>query len=224
MKFDVYTYQPAFNCTGGETPGTRALQNFLLVELNKLPGCETIDSGIYNCRNIGDTGQKSVHSEGRAGDTGVRLPGGGWPRVEIAEPGIWKWANRLIDRAEELGIQYVIYAQRACRPGQTWRPYTGASPHFDHIHWELTRQAAQALTPQYVQQVLGEEDGDDMADPHIQAALASLAVSDIYAQHADRPVESAAAREFHVKQFLASSEPVDYLTDLAKGLESEDSG
>lgn len=42
-------YQPAVRCVGGERPGARALQDFLLAEVGKLPGCETVDSGIYNC-------------------------------------------------------------------------------------------------------------------------------------------------------------------------------
>lgn len=154
MKFST-NYQPAVRCVGGERPGARALQDFLLAEIDKLDGCETVDSGIYNCRKISGSTRYSVHAEGRAGDVGVRLPDGMWPTKEIKEPGIRAWADRLIDHASEVGLTYIIYARQSRRPGENWKPYTGASPHFDHIHWEISRAAAEALTPGYVAEVLG---------------------------------------------------------------------
>ena len=148
-------YQIARKCVGGERPGARALQNYLLTEIDKLEGCETIDSGIYNCRPVRGGTARSTHSEGRAGDLGVRTPEGMWPTKEIKEPGIRAWCDRLIDHADELGIQYVIYARQSRKPGQKWVRYTGSSPHFDHIHWEMTREAAEALTPDMVARALG---------------------------------------------------------------------
>lgn len=157
MKFDL-TYQRATECTGGEKPGARALQDFLLAEIDTFPGASSIDSGIYNCRNIGDTGTKSVHSEGRAGDTGVRLPGGDWPSGRIPEPRILELIDDMIISASKLGLQYLIYSRRSWNPTRGWRSYGGASPHHDHIHWELTREAAEQLTPEYVLSVLKPED------------------------------------------------------------------
>ncbi len=171
MTFST-TYQRAYNCVGGERPGARALQDFLLEQVGQLPGCVTIDSGIYNCRNIGRTGRKSVHSEGRAGDTGVRHPDGAWPTVEIPEPGIWEWCDRLIDNAAELGIQYVIYARKARFPGGVWKEYTGESPHFDHIHWELTREAADALTPATIRAVLSPPSATEGAPFMLESFIA----------------------------------------------------
>ena len=148
-------YQPAVRCVGGERPGARALQDFLLAEIDKLPGCETVDSGVYNCRKIAGSTRYSTHAEGRAGDVGVRLPDGMWPTKQIREPGIMAWAERLIDHAPQIGLTYIIYARQSRRPGQPWKPYTGLSPHFDHIHWEISRTAAETLTPAYVAEVLG---------------------------------------------------------------------
>lgn len=154
-------YQHATECVGGEKPGARALQDFLLAEIDRLPGCQTVDSGIYNCRTIrGSSNRKSVHSEGRAGDTGIRTVSGKWPTYQIGEPGIREWCDRLIDHATELGVLYVIYAQKSRKPGEPWRPYRGSSPHFDHIHWEISREAAEALTPSYIKSVL-----TDASDP-----------------------------------------------------------
>ena len=149
-------YQRATRCVGSERPGARALQDFLLAEIDKLEGAETVDSGIYNCRKIrGSKIRYSVHAEGRAGDVGVRTPEGMWPTKEIKEPGIRQWCNRLIDHAAELGITYVIYARQSRKPYEDWKPYSGTSPHFDHIHWEMSREAAEAVTPDLVRRVLG---------------------------------------------------------------------
>jgi hypothetical protein len=158
MIFDT-SYQVAVDCVGGEKPGTRALQDFMLEQLDALPGCRSVDSGIYNCRNIrGSRTLKSVHSEGRAGDLGVRTPDGMWPRSELPEPGIRLWCDRLIDNAEKLGVTYIIYAKKSRRPGGGWSNYRGLSPHYDHIHYEISREAANALTPKYVREVLTPEE------------------------------------------------------------------
>lgn len=156
MSYDT-TYQPAVRCVGGERPGARALQDFLLERIGELPGCTVVDSGIYNCRKIrGSKVRYSTHAEGRAGDVGVRLPDGQWPTREIPEPGIRAWADRLIDASSDLGIQYVIYAEKARKPGGSWERYRGTSPHYDHIHWEMTREAAEQVTASDIVRVFGE--------------------------------------------------------------------
>lgn len=187
-----------------------------------LPGCDTIDSGIYNCRPIRGAAGLSTHAEGRALDLGVRLPGGWWPREEIPEPGIWEWANKLFDNAECLGVLYVIYARRSRRAGKVWRPYRGSSPHWDHLHIELSREAAAELTPQYIKSILLEEEDDPMASEHVKAAMASLAISDIYDQHGDRPVDNADAREYQLGRYYDSDDPKAFLAQLAREIEAED--
>lgn len=163
MEFST-EYQFAYECVGGEKPGARAMQDFLLEHIGALPGCETVDSGIYNCRPIRGGRGMSTHSEGRAMDTGVRLPGGWWPREEIPEPGIREWADRLIDNASQLGILYIIYARRSRRPGAPWKPYRGTSPHWDHLHIEMSREAAEVVTRPYIESVLLDtEDGTAMS-------------------------------------------------------------
>lgn len=57
----------------------------------------------------------------------------------------------LVSNAEDLGVQSVIFNRRAWGFGN-WneRPYTGPSPHTDHVHVGLTRQASVNLTREQV--------------------------------------------------------------------------
>lgn len=218
MKFST-EYQYAYECVGGEKPGARALQNFLLEEIGQAPGVETVDSGIYNCRPIRGGRGMSTHSEGRALDTGFRFPGGGWPTEEIKEPAIWMWMDRLIERAECLGVLYIIYARKSRRPGAGWKPYRGSSPHFDHAHIELSRQAAAALTPEYVRKVLTFE--EEEMSRHSEVALAYQAVNDVYVRFGGRDIESPSALEFQLNRYLRSDDPVSALVELATELDNE---
>ncbi len=40
----------------------------------------------------------------------------------------------LLEHAAELHVDYLIWDRRIVRPGQSWRPYNGRSPHTDHVH------------------------------------------------------------------------------------------
>lgn len=134
MTFDL-TYQRATECTG-EQPGTRVLLDY----------CEARwphvwSKGIYVCRNIrGSATSKSVHSEGRAVDIGVNEDTNEGLRIgdDIAA-----W---LTGHAPTIGVQYLIWNGRSWRPDRGWRPYRGTSNHRDHLHVELTREAAALLT------------------------------------------------------------------------------
>ncbi len=158
-----------------EKPGTRALQNWLLAAIGEIPGVISVDSGIYVYRHIDNDPNKplSVHSYGRALDAGVRedLPGypnGKWPTSKIESPELDALIERLIERHEQLGIDYMIYAGRQWRPGSGWRAYRGTSPHNDHIHLEQTPAAARTLTAADITAILGDStttgsDTDPMA-------------------------------------------------------------
>jgi hypothetical protein len=54
--------------------------------------------------------------------------------------------NWLVSHAEYVGIQLVIWDHsvwQASLPDEKLGPYTGPNPHIDHLHVELTRQAAE---------------------------------------------------------------------------------
>ncbi len=90
-------------------------------------------------------GEKSHHKEGRAWDWGGIVPGG--PKVTAMLE--WLLANdaEIFRRA---GLEYVIWDGQiftSTRP--QWRPYTGTSPHRDHVHFSLSPQAARGETSFY---------------------------------------------------------------------------
>ena len=88
----------------------------------------------------------SVHATGRALDLHIPLHEGDADN-DLGDP-VGNW---LIEHAEEIGIQYIIWdrwtwgAHR--RAGEKERAYGGAHPHDDHLHIELSTVAAELGTP-----------------------------------------------------------------------------
>lgn len=142
----IYTgYEPARSCTGSASAGARALMAWFLGAYSAQGGRNL---GIYNCRSVAGSSTTSLHGEGRAADLGVPV-GAGWAQV---------LADRLRLNSAELGVQCVIYNRRiwsGSYPHAGWRTYTGSHPHTDHLHVELSWNAARTLTAARVQQVLG---------------------------------------------------------------------
>ena len=133
-RYDL-TYQSATGPTDGPEPGTKRLADYLE---QKWPA--TAFWGIYNPRKIGGTNRWSTHAEGRGLDLGIPLDDAG---LDLGNE-IAQW---LIDHAEQLGCQYLIWNGRSWSPSRGWRIYTGQSPHRDHIHLEQTRRAAAVWNP-----------------------------------------------------------------------------
>jgi hypothetical protein len=139
-------YEPATRCTGGPSPGAKALMAWFTGAFGHLGGKNL---GIYNCRPVrGSTMTTSLHGEGRACDLGINPHGAEWG-TSLAE--------MLRTRSGELGIQCLIWDRRiwsAAYPDAGWRLYSGTNPHRDHIHLELSKASASGLTPQTIQRVL----------------------------------------------------------------------
>jgi hypothetical protein len=109
----------------------------------------TGDGGIVrDCH----TGGASEHKEGRAWDwmLDAHDPDDaaaademlGWLLAEDADGAPHAVARRL-------GVLYVIWDGRiwsAARPEQGWQPYTGASPHTDHVHLSFSSEGARGET------------------------------------------------------------------------------
>lgn len=99
--------------------------------------------GVFNCRNTntpGGSSQKSVHAQGRAGDTKI-IPNGSVVGRLIAEA--------LAQFAVQLHVQFVIWARKkwGCSyssAGQDWEDWLayGGYAHLDHVHWELNWEGA----------------------------------------------------------------------------------
>lgn len=141
-------WERATECTSGPAPGARALMTGCLEAFGD-QGATNL--GIFNCRDVrGEPGTLSCHSEGRACDVG-------FPTIDgRANPAGHQLVGLLLEDPGRLGLQAIIYDRTIYSArSPEGRPYTGASPHYDHVHIELTRQAGRDLTLPTVRQVVG---------------------------------------------------------------------
>jgi peptidoglycan hydrolase-like protein with peptidoglycan-binding domain len=108
--------------------------------------------GIYNCRNARGTTTFSPHAEGRAIDVGFPLASNG----RGSSYG-YALVNALLKAdPSKLGIQAIIYDRKIwSAKSPSGRDYTGVHPHYDHVHIEMTRAAADSVTLATVRSVLG---------------------------------------------------------------------
>jgi len=144
LKFDRAT-----TATTGPQPGAVNLYRFILAD-DRWPAATGL--GIYNNRLVRNGRSLSVHAEGRALDIGfpVERPDGHPEGNELAD--------LLIEKHLELGVQQVIWARRIWsnyRADEGWRKFSGTSGyHYNHIHLELHRNAAQYLTTSMIEEAL----------------------------------------------------------------------
>lgn len=129
-------------CANAVTPGAMILEDWLKRAFPQIDGI-----GGFCCRHIrGDSSTTSVHSTGRALDVHIPLHNGEADN-DLGDP----VGNYLIEHAEEIGIQYIIWdrwtwsGSRAA--GEKSRMYNGAHDHHDHLHIELSVEASNAMTP-----------------------------------------------------------------------------
>ncbi len=142
-------WEGAVRCTSGPEPGARALLAWLE---ETFPQGRSL--GIFNCRNVGGTLTKSLHAEGRAVDYGMPMVGG------RGSPEGHEIVRRVGQHGRRLGLQAAIYDRMIWSArSPNGRPYTGAAPHFDHVHLELTRQAGRSMTLTTFRSVLGDGGG-----------------------------------------------------------------
>lgn len=146
-RFPV-VYDRARKPTNGPQPGARALMAFALA---RFPTSTNL--GIYNVRSVRGGKALSTHAEGRGIDIG-------FPAVVGGTKEGWEAARLLRKHSADLGIQSIIYARRIWSNTKNkagWRRYTGKAAHNEHIHVELTRQAAAQLTSVMIAETLGTE-------------------------------------------------------------------
>ncbi len=133
-------------CGGSFLEGTRIFRQWLYDNWE-----QTSTIGGYSCRPIANSSSMSVHATGRALD--IMLPRDTSQSYnnsadnDLGDP----IANWLLEHAEEVGIQLIIWdnmiwsSGRA--PGERLRVYTNDNKHVDHIHMELNPEAAGLGTP-----------------------------------------------------------------------------
>lgn len=133
-------------CSGRPMIGTARLQLGILNRFDR-----ALDYGIYNCRSsTSNAAVPSIHSDGRAGDTGFPVSSGqphaqGFQLLEL-----------LRTNATYLGIMGIIWDRRRFDARTPWgRAYTGPNPHVDHVHWEQHPTLAVSLTTETVNRMIG---------------------------------------------------------------------
>jgi len=143
-QFVRYDGAPPWNdgrgCATSLAPGARALG--ALVRAN-FPGVR--DIGGLACRpNTANAAQMSVHGSGRALDIMIP-PIGQRANSALGDP----IANWLVQNAERLAVQYIIWNRTQWRgrgAGRRDSAYTGPNSHADHVHVELNRDGAARST------------------------------------------------------------------------------
>jgi hypothetical protein len=144
-------YQAQTACEPTARPGVIAFRQLVLAAY---PG--TADSGIVRGCTVGGA---SEHKEGRAWD---------W-RVSASDPVHVEQVADLMDwllapdelgntaaMARRLGVMYVIWDSRIWKSYQAargWQPYSGASPHTDHVHVSFSWAGALGATSYWTGQV-----------------------------------------------------------------------
>lgn len=133
-------------CAGGATSGAEALGRYLRSAFpdevdQSIPG-----NGIqiYNCRNIVGGRGLSVHATGRAIDVFIPTRGGLADNTKGDQI-----ANFLVQNADRIGIQMLIWDRtiwKASGSAQRDRCYQGSHPHNDHVHVEISSDAADMNT------------------------------------------------------------------------------
>ncbi len=138
----TYTGAPIWNprsCAGGPKRGTMVLGRFLENNYSAITSV-----GGYACRRNTANGRRmSVHGTGRALDIFIPTVGG---RADNTKGDAL--ANWLVLNSEKIGVQLIIWDRSQWQAnGRNDRAYSGPNPHVDHLHVEITPQAASQQTP-----------------------------------------------------------------------------
>ena len=132
------------SCSGGWTAGALTMRDWMYANFPQISNI-----GGYSCRAInGNPNQTSVHATGRALDLHIPTVGSANEADNDLGDPVGNW---LIEHAEEIGIQYIIWDEwtwgASRNPGEKERAYGGAHPHNDHLHIELSVDAGNENTP-----------------------------------------------------------------------------
>ena len=138
--------------TKGPRPGAVALLAVLRERAGTHPGRDKAVDGIYNRRRVRGGLGWSVHAGGRAVDFGVTDTPVGKQLGDFL-------TVALMQKAKALGIQLIIWHGKAYYPDgrvkNMSRKKDKAADHRDHLHIELTPHAADNVTRNWVEGVLG---------------------------------------------------------------------
>lgn len=119
---------------------------------------DTGDSGIVRSCSVGGT---SEHKEGRAWDWRVTTSD---PSDVEAVEDLFAWLLAADEHGNQaammrrLGVMYVIWDSQIWKSYQAdrgWQPYSGASPHTDHVHFSYSWAGALQRTSYWTGEVSG---------------------------------------------------------------------
>lgn len=143
-------YDGQDTCSPTAKPGASALLNMLTAEYPGTYGYIVRDCAI---------GGQSEHKEGRAVDWMISAATEHDKADDLFE---WLFRTDAFGNSDamvrRLGIMYIIWDReiwRAYDAGEGWQPYTGASPHTDHVHISMSWDGADQETTWYT----GSEEG-----------------------------------------------------------------
>ncbi|MBM4291133.1 MAG: hypothetical protein FJ138_06550, partial [Deltaproteobacteria bacterium] len=128
------------SCSGTFSEGARRLKAWVQSNWSQVTSI-----GGYSCRPInGNPNVTSIHAVGRALDIFIPLHGDAADN-DLGDP----VANYLVEHAQEIGVQRVIWDRTIWNGGASpeTHEYTGAHPHHDHIHVEISVAASNLMTP-----------------------------------------------------------------------------
>ena len=137
-------YEPQRTCDPTAKVGTKSLAGALLRD-------------YAGSRNLGivrgcAVGGRSEHKEGRAFDWGVNITNPHEKAAAQAFIGALMATDAAGNRhalARRMGVMYLIFDRQiwsAYRASEGWRPYSGSSPHRDHVHLSLSWAGALGRT------------------------------------------------------------------------------
>lgn len=174
-------YQSVSGC-GNDGPGA----GNLLYWLDKESPWKALgyNLGVCNCRTVAGKTVKSQHARCRAFDLGLPMVNG---RANPIGNGI---VMALAAQGTRLGITELIWNRKRYHAGApNGEPYTGVSPHYDHIHGSLTLNATRALNVPTIRMVMsGLTQPPPPAKPVDWAALRRLIAGDLYNRVTGLPV------------------------------------
>ena len=134
-------YQPQSTCDARVKPGVLAFKRLVMKAFPDTgPGYFTRSCGI---------GGTSEHKDGRAWDWMVNVHSRS-DRKKVNAVIDWlldkdkhghKWAG-----ARRIGMMYFIWNRRIWSPWYGWHPYSGSSPHRDHVHFSFSWPGAMKKT------------------------------------------------------------------------------
>lgn len=138
---------PGSRCSGGPTRGAETLGRYLRSAFPDQVDTDVPGDGIqiYACRNVRGGSGLSVHATGRALDVFIPTRGGAADNAKGD-----RVANWLVENAEHIGVQMIIWDRtiwKASGGVPRDRCYQGQHPHNDHVHVELSQEAASLQTP-----------------------------------------------------------------------------